>query len=60
MFDENKNSSILSLVILDVMMPDIDGFQVLKKIRETSNVPVLMLTAKSGEEDKVSGPGLGG
>lgn len=59
LFDENKNSSILSLVILDVMMPDIDGFQVLKKIREISNVPVLMLTAKSGEEDKVSGLRLG-
>ncbi|MCC0636705.1 MULTISPECIES: response regulator transcription factor [unclassified Clostridioides] len=55
--DENKNSC--SLVILDVMMPDIDGFQVLKKIRETSNVPVLMLTAKSDENDKVSGLRLG-
>jgi DNA-binding response OmpR family regulator len=52
---ENRNSSSLSLVILDIMMPDIDGFQVLKKIRETSNIPVLMLTAKSDEEDKVSG-----
>ena len=41
------------------MMPDIDGFQVLKKIRETSNTPVLMLTAKSGEEDKVFGLRLG-
>ena len=59
MFDENKNSGSLSLVILDVMMPDIDGFQVLKKIRETSNIPVLMLTAKSGEDDKVSGLRLG-
>lgn len=57
--DENKNSSPFSLVILDVMMPDIDGFQVLKKIRETSNIPVLMLTAKSDEEDKVSGLRLG-
>lgn len=57
--EENKNSSSLSLVILDVMMPDIDGFQVLKKIRETSNIPVLMLTAKSDEEDKVSGLRLG-
>ncbi len=57
--DENKDSSSLSLVILDVMMPDIDGFQVLKKIRETSNVPVLMLTARSDEEDKVSGLRLG-
>lgn len=43
------------LVILDVMMPELDGFQVLKKIREKSNVPVLMLTAKSDETDKVSG-----
>ncbi|MHA6532030.1 response regulator transcription factor [Paenibacillus sp. BAC0078] len=57
--DENKNSSSLSLVILDVMMPDIDGFQVLKKIREASNFPVLMLTAKSDEGDKVSGLRLG-
>lgn len=55
--DENKDSC--SLVILDVMMPDLDGFQVLKKIREMSNVPVLMLTAKSDEEDKVFGLRLG-
>lgn len=57
--DDNKNSGLLSLVILDVMMPDIDGFQVLKKIRETSNIPVLMLTAKSEEDDKISGLRLG-
>ena len=57
--EENKNSNSLSLVILDVMMPDIDGFQILKKIRETSNIPVLMLTARSDEEDKVSGLRLG-
>ncbi len=55
----NENKSNCSLVILDVMMPDIDGFQVLRKIREISNVPVLMLTAKSDEEDKVSGLRLG-
>lgn len=53
--DENKNEGSLSLIILDVMMPDIDGFQVLKIIRESSNIPVLMLTAKSSEDDKVSG-----
>ena len=40
-------------------MPDMDGFQVLQKIREKNNVPVLMLTAKSDEEDKVSGLRLG-
>lgn len=59
LIDENKSSESLSLVILDVMMPDINGFQVLKIIRETSNIPVLMLTAKSDEDDKVSGLRLG-
>lgn len=48
-----------SLVILDVMLPDIDGFQVLKKIREVSIVPVLMLTAKNDESDKVLGLRIG-
>lgn len=48
-----------SLIILDIMMPDLDGFQVLQTIRQTSNVPVLMLTAKSEEEDKVSGLRMG-
>ncbi len=54
-----ENNETCLLVILDIMMPDIDGFQVLQKIRRTSNVPVLMLTAKSGEEDKVSGLRMG-
>ena len=57
MLEENKDAC--SLIILDVMMPDLDGFQVLQKIRGKSNVPVLMLTAKSDEEDKVSGLRLG-
>ena len=57
LIDENKDS--YSLIILDVMLPDIDGFQILQKIRDTSNIPVLMLTAKSNEEDKVFGLRLG-
>ena len=57
LLEENKDAC--SLIILDVMMPDLDGFQVLQKIRGKSNVPVLMLTAKSDEEDKVSGLRLG-
>ena len=57
LLEENKDAC--SLIILDVMMPDMDGFQVLQKIRERNNVPVLMLTAKSDEEDKVSGLRLG-
>ena len=55
--EENKDSC--SLIILDIMMPDLDGFQVLQQVRQTSNVPILMLTAKSGEEDKVSGLRMG-
>ena len=57
LLEENKDTC--SLIILDVMMPDMDGFQVLQNIREKYNVPVLMLTAKSDEEDKVSGLRLG-
>ena len=49
------NEDSLDLVILDVMMPYLDGFEVLKRIRETSSVPVLMLTAKSEEESQVEG-----
>lgn len=39
------------LVLLDVMMPDLDGWQVLSRIRDHSQVPIIMLTAKSGQED---------
>jgi two-component system KDP operon response regulator KdpE len=47
------------LILLDVMMPDIDGFEVLETIREVSNVPVIMLTAKGEENDRVRGLELG-
>jgi len=47
------------LILLDVMMPDLDGFEVLQMIRETSKVPVLMLTAKGEEDDRVRGLELG-
>ena len=47
------------LVLLDVMMPDIDGFEVLETIREVSSVPVIMLTAKGEENDRVRGLELG-
>lgn len=57
--DENKDDRSLTLIILDIMLPDIDGFQVLKKIREGNNLPILMLTAKNSEDDKVSGLRLG-
>lgn len=51
--------SLPDLVILDVMMPDIDGFEVLKMIREISSIPVIMLTAKAEEDDRVQGLELG-
>jgi two-component system KDP operon response regulator KdpE len=47
------------LVILDVMMPKIDGFETLKNIREVSTVPVIMLTVKGEEADRVKGLDLG-
>ncbi len=47
------------LVLLDIMLPQMDGFQVCRKIRETSSVPIIMLTAKEDEVDKVLGLELG-
>lgn len=47
------------LVLLDVMMPEMDGWQVCKEIRKTSNTPIIMLTAKSETFDKVLGLELG-
>ncbi|MBR1629637.1 MAG: response regulator transcription factor [Lachnospiraceae bacterium] len=44
----------IALVILDVMMPKMNGYEVLEEIRQSSEVPVLMLTAKSAEEDELS------
>ena len=43
------------IILLDVMMPDLDGFEVLETVREFSNVPVIMLTAKGEEDDRVRG-----
>lgn len=47
--------SEFDLIILDVMMPKMDGWETLKKIREVSNVPIIMLTAKGTVQDKVTG-----
>lgn len=49
----------IDLVILDVMMPKLDGWQVCREIREYSKVPVIMLTAKSDERDELQGFELG-
>ena len=55
-FLENKE---ISLIILDVMMPKMDGWQVCKEIRALSDVPIIMLTAKSDERDELLGFELG-
>lgn len=49
------NSNIIHLVLLDIMMPGIDGFEVLKEIRKISEVPVIMLTARQEEVDRIKG-----
>jgi two-component system KDP operon response regulator KdpE len=56
---QQYRDSLPDLVLLDVMMPDIDGFEVLSMLRDISNVPVIMLTAKGEEDDRVRGLELG-
>ena len=53
------NDKNISLVILDVMMPKMDGWETLKEIRKFSQVPVIMLTAKADERDELQGFDLG-
>lgn len=56
---EKFQSENPSLIILDIMMPEMDGWQVCREIRKTSNVPIIMLTAKGETFDKVLGLELG-
>jgi DNA-binding response OmpR family regulator len=53
---QNKD---IDIALLDVMIPKIDGFKVLQKIRETSEIPVIFITAREEEADKIRGLGLG-
>lgn len=55
-FFEQKD---IALIILDVMMPNMDGWQTCREIRQYSKVPIIMLTAKSDERDELQGFGLG-
>ena len=56
LFYEDKE---IALIILDVMMPKMDGWQVCREVRETSKVPIIMLTARSEERDELQGFELG-
>jgi DNA-binding response OmpR family regulator len=54
-----KLSDDINLVLMDIMMPEMDGIEAMVKIRERSNVPVILLTAKSEDSDKVLGLNVG-
>jgi Response regulators consisting of a CheY-like receiver domain and a winged-helix DNA-binding domain len=56
---EECRKSKPDLLLLDIMMPGMDGFEVCRKIREESNLPIIILTAKNDKEDKISGLILG-
>ncbi|MBR6740069.1 MAG: response regulator transcription factor [Clostridia bacterium] len=47
------------LVLLDVMLPSLDGFEILRRVRRVSSVPIIMMTAREGEDDRVDGLELG-
>lgn len=55
----NENQKNIKLILLDVMMPKLDGWSVLRQIRQNSSVPVIMLTARSEEQDELFGFELG-
>jgi DNA-binding response OmpR family regulator len=56
---EIMQDKTIELAIFDVMMPRLDGFNLLRKIRQTSNIPVMFLTARGDDMDKVLGLGIG-
>jgi two-component system KDP operon response regulator KdpE len=56
---EKVRDELPDLVVLDVMMPEMDGFETLERLREISTVPVIMLTVKGDEEDRIRGLELG-
>jgi len=49
----------IDMAILDIMMPELNGYQVVQKIRANSNIPIIMISAKSNDEDKILGLDLG-
>lgn len=53
-------SGAFQLILLDLMLPGMDGFAVCRRLRETLNIPILMVTARREDIDKIRGLGLGG
>tara|TARA_Y100000766_G_scaffold37882_1_gene27672 strand:+ start:250 stop:957 length:708 start_codon:yes stop_codon:yes gene_type:complete len=53
------NEEHFDLLILDIMLPEVSGLEICKKIRKSSNVPIIMLTAKNDENDKITGLEMG-
>ena len=56
---EKARTNSYDLIIMDIMMPDLDGFSAVREIRKTKDVPVIMLSARGEEYDKINGFGLG-
>jgi two-component system KDP operon response regulator KdpE len=56
---EQARDMLPDLIVMDVMMPEMDGFETLERLREISTVPVIMLTVKGDEEDRIRGLELG-
>jgi DNA-binding response OmpR family regulator len=56
---EELRENLPDLVVLDVMMPEMDGFETLRAIREVSTIPVIMLTVRQSEQDRIHGLDLG-
>lgn len=54
-----ENNQYIDMVLLDIMLPKVDGLQVLEDIRKKSDVPIIMLTAKDSDEDQVAGFDMG-
>ena len=56
---ERAVSSDYDLIILDLMLPGMDGFEICRRIRDEKNIPILMVSAKKDDIDKIRGLGLG-
>ena len=56
---ERALSDDFELVILDLMLPGVDGFEICRQVRETKNTPIIMVSAKKDDIDKIRGLGLG-